>query len=98
MRAKNLEALKVSPVPARAFLRAATRLIVRIWTVQAQRAAERRSLDELRAMTDGQLKDIGLTRQDVWDITGSPHLRDGWDILVERRNEGRVDFGRSYAD
>ena len=51
-------------------------------------AMNRRVLQRLSTLTDRELKDIGLTRQDVADA-GVPHAGDAIDLLVGRRDERR---------
>ena len=78
------------PVSARlsAAGRAALGLLDRILLWPARALESRRLLDDLGRMSDHELRDIGLTRQDLRDATALPSSRDPG-VLFAARAAGR---------
>ena len=55
----------------------------------ARVSAARRAMHELAHMSDYELRDIGLTRQDVFDVSALPLDQDPTALLARRRNAAR---------
>ena len=66
------------------WLRSAAALALRLVTWPARVAAARAAMTEFARMSDHDLKDIGLTRQDVRDATGLVLDDDPTQLLAER--------------
>ena len=58
-----------------------------VWLARVYRA--RAAMRCLGAMTEGELRDIGLMRQDLWDMGALAHDRDPTDVLAARVRERR---------
>ena len=70
------------------FARQASRVAAPLWRVlswPARVAAARRTMAELARMSDYELRDIGLTRQDFNDATSLPLDADPSRLFVRRR-------------
>lgn len=78
----------------RTFLKAATRLasgiLSRIAAGVSRQAINRRVLSQLSSMSERELKDIGLVRQDVADASLLSGIGDASLFLVARRDERRA--------
>jgi uncharacterized protein YjiS (DUF1127 family) len=59
--------------------------LVRVLSWPARVAAARRTMTELSRMSDYELRDIGLTRQDLNDATSLPLDADPSRLFVRRR-------------
>ncbi|RBP16493.1 uncharacterized protein DUF1127 [Roseiarcus fermentans] len=55
----------------------------------ARVSAARRAMSDLARMSDYELRDIGLTRQDVFDVSALPLDQDPTALLARRRNAVR---------
>jgi uncharacterized protein YjiS (DUF1127 family) len=70
------------------FARRAPRVSAALWRVlswPARVAEARRTMTDLARMSDYELRDIGLTRQDLSDATSLPLDADPSGLLVRRR-------------
>jgi uncharacterized protein YjiS (DUF1127 family) len=56
----------------------------------SRQALNVRVLRQLGAMSERELKDIGLARQDVWDAAALPHDGDATTLLLARRAERKA--------
>ena len=63
----------------------ATALLVRVFSWPARVYTARRTMRQLSALSDYELRDIGLTRQDLADSTALPLDADPSTLLVRRR-------------
>ena len=86
---------KPRPTPAERGYRALSRAVQAVptmldWIVMAPfRALEdRRLLDTLSAMSDHDLRDIGLNRGDIRDAVAGPRRHDAGPFLAGRRHRG----------
>ena len=73
---------------AATFARQASRVAAPLWRVlswPARVAAARRTMAELARMSDYELRDIGLSRQDLNDATSLPLDADPSRLFVRRR-------------
>lgn len=81
------------------FPHTASRTTAALWRVlswPARVAAARRTLTELARMSEYELRDIGLSRQDLNDTTSLPLDADPSGLLVRRRSSrGRRVAGRT---
>jgi uncharacterized protein YjiS (DUF1127 family) len=59
--------------------------LLRVLSWPARVAAARRTMTELARMSDYELRDIGLTRQDLGDATSLPLDADPSRLFVRRR-------------
>ena len=75
--------------PARGLADAFTSLAAAIVAWPTRVAEHRRLMSQMAAMSDHELRDIGLFRQDVADATAVPYGRDPSEVLVERATERR---------
>ncbi|HTR15088.1 MAG TPA: DUF1127 domain-containing protein [Roseiarcus sp.] len=66
-----------------------TAVLRRVLTWPARVSAARRTMRQLAAMSDLHLRDIGLTRQDLSDVSALPLDADP-SPLLERRRAARV--------
>ena len=55
----------------------------------ARVSAARRAMNQLAHMSDYELRDIGLTRQDVFDVSALPLDQDPTALLARRREAAR---------
>ena len=70
---------------ARPESRGATALLVRVFSWPARVYTARRTMRELAQLSDYELRDIGLTRQDLADSTALPLDADPSALFVRRR-------------
>ena len=57
----------------------------------ARVGAARRAMTQLARMSDYELRDIGLTRQDVFDVSALPLDEDPTALLARRRAAGAME-------
>ena len=80
-------------VGTRSWPQAAAALALRVVTWPARVAAARAAMNQLAGMSDHELRDIGLTRQDLRDATGLVQDADPTQMLAQRV-AGRTRFWR----
>ena len=69
--------------------------VKRVLSWPARISAERRAMSQLARMSDHELSDIGLVRQDIVDVSALRRDADPSRVLSERRPaRGRSDSGR----
>ena len=70
----------------------------RVLNWPAKVGAARRAMSELARMSDYELRDIGLTRQDVVDVSALPLDEDPTALLARRRAAARERPGGASVD
>lgn len=65
------------------------RLMAQVMEGLSRQAINRRVLTQLGGMSDRELRDIGLVRQDVIDAVARSPDEDASSLLLDRRNERR---------
>jgi uncharacterized protein YjiS (DUF1127 family) len=86
------------PSFARRASREAASALRRVVSWPARVGAARRAMSQLARMSDYELRDIGLTRQDVVDVSALPLDEDPTALLARRRDAAREGQKHEMAD